>query len=617
MNIWILNHYAVTRDLPGGTRHFDFAEELTRRGYKVTVFCSSFHFGLRKEVKFSPQEKKIFKEEEHDGVKFVWIKTFPYKGNDLRRVINMFSYAYRVLRIGKSKKLERPDVIIGSSVHLLAVFSAYLLSKYHKTHFIMEVRDLWPQTLVDMGLSRWHPLVLLLRILETFLYRKAEKIIVLLPKADEYIKSLRIPGEKIVWIPNGVNLCRFRKSKKRGNGNDGFVVMYMGVMGRANNIDVILEAAQKLKKYKEIRFLLVGDGPEKARLKKFSEEIRLNNVSFEDAVPKEKVPLYLQDADVLIFNLIDAPVFRFGISPNKLFDYMASGNPIIFASNAVNNPVEEAKAGITVKPLPNTLASAILELYRISEDERIKMGRRGFEYVKKYHNIPVLVDRLEKVLKDVISQREFSFFEKRTWVNRLSPQVTPLTAKDTRVVADLHKSTIPGFLSTLGSPFLTILYEKMAKDPNSFVLLAKSEGRIEGFVSGSVNVRKFYKRFLINSFFQVFITLIPQFLNPSVWKKIVETLRYPLKNGDLPQAELLSIAISKKARGKGVAVRLFDSFKEEMERRRVKQFKVTVGSENLIANRFYKKVGFKLIAQREVHAGEKSNVWVYSLEGGG
>uniref|UniRef100_A0A7C3RWL1 Glycosyltransferase WbuB n=1 Tax=Dictyoglomus thermophilum TaxID=14 RepID=A0A7C3RWL1_DICTH len=403
-NIWIFNHYAITPDLPGGTRHFDFGKELVKRGYNVTIFASSFHYSLLKEIKEYKKNSYII--EDYDGVRFVWIKTFPYSRNDWRRVINMLSYSIRSYKVAKKINIEKPDIIIGSSVHLFAVFIAYLLSKKYKTPFIMEVRDLWPQTLIDMGVSKWHPFVILLGILEKFLYKKADKIIVLLPKANEYIENLGISPEKIVWIPNGVDLERFnfdiecidlRIDKKN------FVITYTGAIGKANNLDTLLETARILKdNYPEIKFLLVGNGTEKERLIQIAKENNLKNVEFRDPVPKNEIAKIINKSDVLILLVRDSPLYKYGISFNKLFDYLASGKPIIFSSNSINNPVEEAKAGITVPPdNPQALADAIIRLYKIPPEERKRMGDNGKKYVEKYYSMPVLVDRLEKIFKEL------------------------------------------------------------------------------------------------------------------------------------------------------------------------------------------------------------------------
>lgn len=402
-NIWIFNHYAITPNLPGGTRHYDFGRELVKRGYNVTIFASSFHYSLLKETKKYNYQNYII--EDHDGIKFVWIKTFPYHRNDWRRVINMLSYSIRAYKVAQKIDIEKPDIIIGSSVHLFAVFIAYLLSKKYKTPFIMEVRDLWPQTLIDMGVSKWHPFVILLGLLERFLYKRADKIIVLLPKANEYVEKLGISSEKIVWIPNGVNLERFDKDMICNNqekAKSDFIVTYTGAIGKANNLDVILETAKILKEnYPEIKFLLVGNGTEKERLIQIAQENNLKNIEFKESVPKKEIAKIINKSDVLILLVRDSPLYKYGISFNKLFDYLASGKPIIFSSNAVNNPVKEANAGVTVPPdNPYILADAIIRLYKMSPEKRRKMGMNGRKYVEKYHSIPVLVDRLETIFRE-------------------------------------------------------------------------------------------------------------------------------------------------------------------------------------------------------------------------
>jgi len=408
MNIWIFNHYAVTPDMPGGTRHFDFARELTRRGWQVAIWASSFHHGLRKEVRLSSAEN--WQIEEVDGVRFVWLRTFPYEGNDWRRVINMVSYMLRAWQLGRKlprlvPEIGRPDVVIGSSVHLLAVLAAYGVATHYKAKFIMEVRDLWPQTIIDMGeLSARHPITQLLRALERFLYRRAERIITLLPRAQEYIIACGVLQEKIVWIPNGVDLSRFDFARAAvPECHKDFRLMYMGAHGQANALDVLLQAAKIVQDlgYDEIRFILVGDGPEKHKLMALAKALQLRNVQFHDPVPKSEVPKILGEADVLLFNLEKTKVFKYGISSNKLFDYMISGKPVISSVEAPDNPIQKAHCGLTVPPRdPEALAEAVIKLYRMPKEEREAMGRRGREFVEEHHAIPVLVEKLIRCLEE-------------------------------------------------------------------------------------------------------------------------------------------------------------------------------------------------------------------------
>lgn len=411
MNIWIFNHHAHPSTLPGGTRHHDLGKELVGRGHRVTVFASSFLHGVGRHAGLEPPKR--WSVEDVDGVKFVWLRTPPYSGNNLGRVWSMVVYMWRAWRLGRAfprgmPDVGRPDIVIGSSVHLLAVLAAYRVARRHRARFVMEVRDLWPQTLVDMGaLSSRHPLTLALRWLERFLYRCAERIITLLPFAHEYITACGIAREKVVWIPNGVDLSSdfLSTGPDEGREESDFVVMYLGAHGQANALDVLLEAVRCLAASGEgsIRFVLVGSGPEKGRLMAMARSSGLPNVEFRDSVPKEFVPQTLAEADALVVVLQDLPLYRYGVSLNKLFDYMAAAKPIVFAGAPANNPVKDAECGLTVPPRdPEALADAIVRLSQMPREEREAMGKRGRAYVEEHHDIRKLAERLEKVLLDVV-----------------------------------------------------------------------------------------------------------------------------------------------------------------------------------------------------------------------
>ena len=402
MNIWIVNHYAMTPQLPGITRHFDFAKELVSRGHKVTVFASSFHHSKQEETKSYSDNEKMF-EEEIEGVQYIWFKTSGYNDNGIRRVINMYVFASLFYKNAFTLfKKSKPDVVVGSSLHLFGTLSAFWFAKKKRTPFVLEIRDLWPQTLIDMGMSKWHPFVLLQGWIERYLYKHSKHIITLLPKSHLYIEKFGVDPKSITYIPNGADLERFKKAdKKRYPGFDKayFYVVYTGSIGKANNIETLIESARQLKEYSDIRFIIAGDGPLRKPLEKRLIEYRLNNVEFLGSVPKNDIIYILKSADCLIFPLKDTPVFRFGISSNKLFDYMAAKKPIIFASNSINNPIKDSGGGLTVPPEDSqALAKAILKIFNMESVERETMSENAYNYVEENHAIPILVDKFEKIL---------------------------------------------------------------------------------------------------------------------------------------------------------------------------------------------------------------------------
>jgi len=412
MICWIFNHYANPPDLPGGTRHYDLARELVNRGHKVVIFATSFHYLLFRESRLLPGEG--WKTEDVNGVLFVWIRTTPYQRNNWRREWNMAEFMLKAWWLGRklpriAPDIEDPDVIMGSSPDLLTALAACWVAYRFSVPFLMEVRDLWPQTILDMGaMSPRHPIIITLRVLEKYLYRRAERIITLLPLAHEYIAACGVPQKRIVWLPNGVDLSRFDQISNPGTpgtGSDLFRVMYLGAHGRANALNVLLEAAKIIQdlNYSKIRIVLVGDGPEKPGLMDLSKKMGLTNTEFRDPVPKNSVVRTLLESDGLILNLEDVAVFKYGISPNKVFEYMAAGKPVIFSVQAANNPVEDSHCGITVPPKdPQALAEAIISLSEMSVQEREEMGLRGRKYVARHHDISVLAERLERTLEEVV-----------------------------------------------------------------------------------------------------------------------------------------------------------------------------------------------------------------------
>jgi len=413
VNIWILNHYATPPDTPGITRHYDFARELIKLGHQVTIFASGFSHRTRREERL--EGKQSYRRENINGLEFLWLRTFPYYGgNDWRRVVNMLSYTFRVVPLGLRLK-EKPDVILASSPHPFAGLAGWLLAKLKRARFIFEVRDLWPQTFVEIGgYSSRSPVVKLMGVMEKFLYQRASKIVVLPPKASDYIAGLGIPANKTVYIPNGVSPELFSNTEaKLPKGLDKLIsglksqrkllVGYAGAHGIANALETILEVAKLLQDTGQdnIHFLLVGEGPEKEGLIATAQSWGLNNISFHIPIPKDTMPQLLRSIDITLISMKKSNLYKYGTSINKLFEYAICAKPIVWGTNSINDPVAEANCGITVPPEDaEAMAEAILKVCALSDKERQEMGVRGYEYVMKYHSVPVLAKRLLEVMEE-------------------------------------------------------------------------------------------------------------------------------------------------------------------------------------------------------------------------
>ena len=399
MNVWIFNHYADSPDRPT-TRSYDLGKQLVERGHEVTIFAAGFSHYNFKEQRLQPGEKS--REENWNGFLFVWLKTFPYRRNDWRRVLNMLTYAWRAFWAGRAMP-QKPDVVIGTSVHPLAAFAGCMVARKRRARFFFEVTDLWPETLLEFGmLSRNGLPARCLRALEKFLYHHAEKIIMLLGHTQEYVASLGESPEKIVWIPNGVDLDRYAKIRPYdGKLSERFTIMYLGGIVYSNKIDAVLEAAKILEEHENnnAKFVFIGDGTDKPRLVQLAKELGLKNTEFRDLVPKTRIAEMMSEADAFIFSLQDLPLYKYGISLNKMCDYLASGRPILFAGDSVYNPIREVGAGICVPPgQPASIASAVHQLISLTPEERVQMGRNGLEHLKKHHDMRVLGGRLESFL---------------------------------------------------------------------------------------------------------------------------------------------------------------------------------------------------------------------------
>ena len=400
MNLWIVNHYTGTPDLFLHTRTFDLSRELVKRGHKVTILASSFnHFSFCEE---HLNKGENFKVEIRDGVKFIWLRTMAYSNNNWKRYLGTLEFSCRALFMG-IKLREHPDIIIGACVHQFATLAAYILARFKKARYFYEVNDLWPQTLVEMGVLKDKSLITwMLRKLEKFLMKRAVKVIAVLPHIDDYLQEIGLPREKFVWISNGIHPWRYDKVTPYDGAPDGRLkLFFLGTFPLAGKLEILLQAAKILQdqNFDQVRFILVGDGRAKPNLMKMSDEMGLKNIEFRDTVPKNELYKPLSEADGFLAVSRNFPLHRYGISYNKIYDYFMGARPIIFSVNSKNRPVKDADAGLEA-PVENppALAETIKKFIALTPQERIRMGQNGREYAMKNHTFTHLADKLEAAL---------------------------------------------------------------------------------------------------------------------------------------------------------------------------------------------------------------------------
>lgn len=405
--IWFINQYAIAPDLPGGTRHYDFGVELVKAGYSVRIFAADVNLALRRHTR--DLKGKLWLEESVDGVLFEWVKTNTYRRNDWRRALNAFNFSWNVYLAGMRQGV-RPDLIVGSSPHLFAALAGYYLSRRLGCPFFFEIRDLWPQALIDMNsISEKHPMVPVMRRVEKILFNNAEHIIVLAEGSIPYLKDRGVSQNRISFIPNGVHQEHFIPHKSRDEsrkkyGFNRFTVVYTGAHGPANALQTILEAADYLRGGPEIEFVLVGDGPVKAELQNRAQEAGLPNLRFADPVPKGEIPDLLCAADAAVITLKEAKAFYNAVSPNKLFDYLAAGKPVLCSiPGDMARMVEEHACGLSSQAEDGKeLAENVLTLESLSGEERGKMGLRGRDLVLNRFSRTKLVRRLIDLIEDKV-----------------------------------------------------------------------------------------------------------------------------------------------------------------------------------------------------------------------
>jgi glycosyltransferase involved in cell wall biosynthesis len=384
MHVLLIHQSFALPDEAGGTRHFELGSRVVEQGHAFTVVASDISYLT------ASRHKKVHSDESVAGVRVLRAFTPRAKKSFIGRLVAFLGFA--VTSFWKALHVRDVDLVMGTSPPIFQAASAWLVASLRRRPLLLEIRDLWPEFIIDMGKLKNPLAIRLSRALERFLYRRAAHLLVNSPAYVDYLISKGVAPERITLIANGVDPAMFDPTTA-GNGirpqlglDEKFVILYAGAVSLANDLGLLIDVAEKLEADPRICFLIVGDGNERKRLETVVAERQLQNVIFTGAKPKQEMRHYLASADLCVAILQNIPMFRMTY-PNKVFDYLAAGRPVLLAIDGViREVVEKAEAGIFVPPGD---ASRFAEAIRYLIDrpsERQAMSARGRAYVEKHFN---------------------------------------------------------------------------------------------------------------------------------------------------------------------------------------------------------------------------------------
>jgi len=393
MRILLINQAFVSPDEPGHTRHFEMAKFLQSRGHELVIVASDLNYQTGQRT---VARRGVFAEQRFEGVRVLRSYIYPALHRSyFWRVVSFLSFMFS--SVWTALQVHEVDLVMGTTPPIFQAVSSWFVAWMRRVPFLLEVRDLWPEFGVSMGVLKNPLLISLARWLEMFLYGRATHILVNSPAYKEYMVDKGVPESKVTYIPYGTDVDMFNPDidgspiRAELGVEDKFVVLYAGALGQANDIDTVLRAAQRLMDEDRIRFVLFGDGKERGRLQSEAERMQLSNIIFAGVRPKKGMPRVIASADVCLAILQDISMFR-TTYPNKVFDYMAAGRATVLVIDGVSRGViESSNGGVFVQPGDDAmLAEKILDLSR--DPTRVQgMGRSARAYLVEH------LDRRDKL----------------------------------------------------------------------------------------------------------------------------------------------------------------------------------------------------------------------------
>ena len=404
--ILYISHYFPPEVNAPANRVYEMARAWVQRGRRVKVLTGfpNHPNGV------IPQRYrgKIYMRETVDGIEVhrCWLYAAANRGF-VRRIANYLSFMLSAILVGVFK-VGRAECVIATSPQIFVAVAGWIVSLAKRAPVVFEVRDLWPAEIVAVGAIRNRLIIKSLEKLEMFLYRRAKRIIALAQGTIEILTLRGVPSEKFVLIPNGVDFKRFNRGRRQNyirdrlNLDGDFLVSYIGTVGLAHKLDVLLEAARLLKNTPRLKFLIVGDGAEKDRLRRRQLELGLDNVLMLEQQPQDDIASYYHTSDCCLVHLKHAPLFEKNI-PSKIFEIMACEKPILLGTRGESKRlVSRAGCGVYFEPEnPRDLAAGIRRL-KTSSQWRKRLGRSGYDFVRRHYSREDLADRYLSALNAVM-----------------------------------------------------------------------------------------------------------------------------------------------------------------------------------------------------------------------
>ncbi|HEX8091382.1 MAG TPA: sugar transferase [Blastocatellia bacterium] len=418
IKVLLIHQAFASPDEPGGTRHYELARHCVREGLDFTIVASNLSYltGRR-----AVEGEEAIAEQHIDGVRVLRAYIYPSLHRSFFwRVVSFISFM--LASVKTAFRAGDVDLVMGTSPPIFQAVSAWVVAAVRRRPFLLEIRDLWPEFAVDMGVLKNPALVGLSRLLERFLYARATHLLVNSPAYRDYLIGKGIPATKISFVPNGVDPDMFDPSlrgeriRREFDLAGKFVMTYAGALGIANDIQTVLRAAGRLREQPEFHFLLVGDGKERGNLERLARELRLTNVTFAGSRPKSEMAEILAASDACVATLKDIAMFRMTY-PNKIFDYMAAARPTILAIDGViREVVESAGGGIFVPPGDDAALAEAARRLREDRPQAERMGRSARAFVVERFNrrqqAAVFLHLIRRLAAGVGASKKFGFYRR-------------------------------------------------------------------------------------------------------------------------------------------------------------------------------------------------------------